>query len=52
MSQPASNMSTEVGEKKAGVVRIGLASVKTGSVGEGLNAAELAGAIQNTLTSI
>jgi hypothetical protein len=50
MSQPASNMDTEVGEKKAGVVRIGLASVKTGSVGEGLNAAELAGAIQNTLT--
>lgn len=49
-SQPASNFDTEVGEKKEGVVRIGLASVKTGSVGEGLNAAELAGAIQNTLT--
>jgi hypothetical protein len=48
-SQPASNLSTEVGEKKAGVVRVGLADVKTGSVGEGLSAAELAGAIENTL---
>ena len=47
-SQNAST--TEVGAKKAGVVRIGLASVKTGSVGEGMNAAELAGAIQNSLS--
>ena len=35
--------------KKEGVVRVGLAGVKTGAVGEGVNAAELAGAIQNTL---
>jgi hypothetical protein len=49
-SMPASNMNTEVGEKKEGVIRIGLAGVKTGSVGEGLNSAELSGAIQNTLT--
>ena len=48
-SQPTSNLGTEVGAKKAGVIRIGLASVKTDSVGEGLSAAELAGAIQNTL---
>lgn len=41
--------STEVGAKKAGVVRVGLANVKTGAVGEGLSAAELAAAIQNSL---
>ena len=35
--------------KKDGVVRIGLAGVKTAAVGEGVNATELAGAIQNTL---
>lgn len=39
----------EVGAKKPGVVRIGLAAVKTGSVGEGLNAADLAAAVRNTL---
>jgi hypothetical protein len=44
-----SNVSTTVGAKKPGTVRIGLASVKTGAVGEGINATELAGAIQNTL---
>ena len=37
------------GPKQAGVVRIGLASVKTGAVGQGLNANDLAAAIQNTL---
>jgi hypothetical protein len=36
-------------EKKEGMVRIGLASVKTGAVGAGIDAAELAAAIQNTL---
>ena len=36
-------------DKKEGTVRVGLAGVKTGAVGEGINAAELAGAIQNTL---
>jgi hypothetical protein len=52
MSQNArneSNVSTTVGAKKAGTVRIGVAGVKTGAVGAGLNATELAGAIQNTL---
>jgi hypothetical protein len=44
-AQPAS----EVGAKKQGVVRLGLAAVKTGSVGEGLSAADLAAAVQNTL---
>lgn len=44
-----SNLSQTVGAKKAGTIRIGLASVKTGAIGEGMNAAELAGAIQNSL---
>jgi hypothetical protein len=48
-SKSASNISSEVGAKRAGVVRIGLANVKTGAVGEGLNAQQLASAIQNTL---
>jgi len=42
--------SVELGAKRPGVVRLGLASVKTGSVGEGLNATDLAAAVQNTLT--
>jgi hypothetical protein len=47
MSENSSSSTLEA--KKEGTVRIGLASVKTGAVGEGVNAAELAGAIQNTL---
>ena len=49
LSKSAFKVSSEVGAKKSGVVRIGLATVKTGAVGEGLNAQELAGAVQNTL---
>jgi hypothetical protein len=41
--------SPAVGAKKAGVVRIGLAGVKTGAVGEGISAADLSAAVQNTL---
>lgn len=48
-SQPISNLLTVVGAKKEGVMRIGLAGVKTGAIGEGLDAAELAGVVQNTL---
>jgi hypothetical protein len=40
---------TDVGAKQAGTIRIGLANVKTGAVGEGLVAAELAAAVQNSL---
>jgi hypothetical protein len=40
----------EVGAKQAGVIRLGLAAVKTASVGEGMNAMELAAAIRNALT--
>jgi hypothetical protein len=46
-AQPAS--AVEVGTKKTGVVRFGLSNVKVSAVGEGLNAAELATAIQNSL---
>lgn len=49
LGNKTSSASTEVGAKKAGVVRIGLANVKTGTVGEGMNPAELATAIGNTL---
>jgi hypothetical protein len=42
---------TEVGAKKEGVIRLGLTAVKTGSVGEGLSAADLAAAIRNTLVA-
>jgi hypothetical protein len=37
------------GPKKAGVIRLGLTRVKTTSVAEGMNPAELAAAVRNTL---
>ncbi len=43
------NVSTEVGAKKEGIVRIGMANVKIGAVGEGMNANDLSAAVQNTL---
>lgn len=49
-SSTASPVST-VGDKQPGVIRIGLAAVKTGSVGDGITAADLAAAVQNTLQS-
>ncbi|HEY0462385.1 MAG TPA: hypothetical protein VGC97_24845 [Pyrinomonadaceae bacterium] len=45
----AQETGTTTDEKTAGTVRIGLAGVKTGAIGEGVNAAQLAGAIQNAL---
>ena len=48
-SGQSNTMPSTVGAKKQGVVRIGMATVKTGSVGEGVNAQELAAAIKNTL---
>lgn len=45
----AAAATTDLGPKQPGVVRIGLAAVKTGAVGEGLVAAELAAAVQNSL---
>jgi hypothetical protein len=38
-----------VGPKRDGVVRIGLANVKTGTIGDGITAADLASAVQNSL---
>ncbi len=38
-----------VGPKKAGTIRIGLPEIKTGAVGEGISAADLSAAIQNSL---
>lgn len=43
------SVQTEVGAKKEGVIRIGMAKVKAEKVGDGVNAQELAAAIQNTL---
>lgn len=47
-SQNSDTSSTNVGAKKEGTIRIGI-NVKTGSVGDGLNAGDLAAAVQNTL---
>ncbi|MBV9925824.1 MAG: hypothetical protein JOZ96_12470 [Acidobacteria bacterium] len=41
----------EVGAKRPGVVRIGLAAVQTGAVGDNLNAAQLAAAVRSALSS-
>ncbi len=41
--------SAAVGPKQNGVIRIGIANVKTGSVGEGITANDLSAAVQNTL---
>jgi hypothetical protein len=48
-SSPAAP-SGEASEKKPGVVRIGMTNVKTGAVGEGMSAQDLAAAIKNSLT--
>lgn len=49
--QSAAPDTSTTAAKQPGVIRIGLATVKTGAVGEGIAAADLATAIQNTLTS-
>ncbi len=46
---PGNAESSVAGPKKAGTIRIGLVEVKTGAVGEGLSASDLAAAVQNTL---
>ena len=48
-NQSQSNVSTEVGAKQPGTIRIGLANVKVGAVGDGITSADLASAIQNSL---
>lgn len=47
-SQSNKSVSATVAAKKPGTIRIGV-SVKTGAVGEGVSAADLAAAVQNTL---
>ncbi|HEU0252197.1 MAG TPA: hypothetical protein VFR12_04140 [Pyrinomonadaceae bacterium] len=50
-NQPNNAASTALGPKRPGVLRIGVVAVKTGAVGEALNARDLALAVQNTLTT-
>ena len=49
ISQNSPTVSNTLEPKKDGVIRIGLVGVKTGAVSEGINAAELANAIQNSI---
>jgi Domain of unknown function (DUF4412) len=49
-NQPKTAAASELGPKRAGVIRLGIAAVKTGNVAEGMNAHDLALAVQNTLT--
>ncbi len=46
--QTATN-SNELGPKKPGTIRVGIAMVKTGAVGEGISASDLSAAIRNSL---
>jgi hypothetical protein len=48
-NQSQSNTSTELGAKQSGTIRIGLANVKVGAVGDGITSADLAATIQSTL---
>ena len=45
----AASPSTTIGPKREGVIRIGVVAVKPGNVAEGMNAQQLALAVQNTL---
>ena len=49
--QVSSQTPAPAGAKQNGVVRIGLSTVKTGAVGDSINAADLAAAVQSTLTN-
>ena len=46
---PNNATANQPGPKRAGVIRLGVTAVKTGNVAEGMNAAELAAAVRNTL---
>ncbi len=52
-AQPSANATSVLANspKQAGFIRVGLAHVKTGAVGKGLSASDLAAAVQNTLVS-
>jgi hypothetical protein len=46
----SSTNATAVGPKRAGVIRLGVATIKTGNVAEHMNAQNLGSAVQTTLT--
>ena len=48
-SQPTAAPASEIGPKREGVIRFGIPAVKAGNVSEGMNANDLALAVQNTL---
>jgi hypothetical protein len=48
-SSSTAETTAPIGPKTAGVIRLGLAAVKTGAVGEGISAADLSAAIGNSL---
>jgi hypothetical protein len=48
-TQPSAAVATTVTPKRDGVIRFGVATVKTGNVAEWMNAQNLAAAVQNTL---
>ena len=50
VNQPVSKPARSVGAKKAGVIRFGLAAIRSTTVGNGINATELAAAVQAALT--
>jgi len=47
---PAATPTQTLGPKKAGVIRVGIVTVKPGAVADNMNAGNLAGAVQTTLT--
>lgn len=47
---PTATPTQTLGPKKAGVIRIGIVTVKPGAVADNMNAGNLAGAVQTTLT--
>src|SRR5215213_8491840 len=49
-SQPSASTAATVGPKREGVIRFGVAAVKTGNTAEWMNAQNLAQAVQATLT--
>jgi hypothetical protein len=49
-AQTAPSSATQLGPKKPGVVRVGLARVKTGAVGDAIDANDLAAAVRNSLS--
>jgi hypothetical protein len=49
--QQSTQTAASLSAKRPGVIRIGLASVKTGAVGDAMNAGELAAAVRNSIAT-